>query len=198
MTLRAWWPAAAAAVLLTSGCGSNPKAKVQAAAVPEQVKPVPQPVPPPPPPDPIASLIASSQAHFETGERELNVGHLERARAEFDRAVDVLLESPYGARTDARLRDHFDRLVDRINAYEVTALRQGDGFVEKREEPASIDELLDARDVPEGGRGAKDDRSGQGRSRRHRARHSHSAEFAGACSTSSCFRAACANSSRTA
>jgi membrane-bound lytic murein transglycosylase D len=142
MTLRAWWPAAAAAVLLTSGCGSNPKAKVQAAAVPEQVKSVPQPVPPPPPPDPIASLIASSQAHFETGERELNVGHLERARSEFDRAVDVLLESPYGARTDARLRDHFDRLVDRINAYEVTALRQGDGFVEKREEPASIDELL--------------------------------------------------------
>ena len=44
--------------------------------------------------------------------------------------------------TDARLREHFDRLVDRINAYEVTALRQGDGFAEKKEEPASIDELL--------------------------------------------------------
>ena len=100
-------------------------------------------LPPPPPPDPIASLIASSQAHFQAGERELNVGHLERARTEFDRAVDVLLESPYGARTDARLREHFDRLVDRINAYEITALRQGDGFVEKQqEEPASIDELL--------------------------------------------------------
>jgi membrane-bound lytic murein transglycosylase D len=70
------------------------------------------------------------------------VGHLESARAEFDRAVDILLESPYGARTDARLREHFDRLVDRINAYEVTALRQGDGFAEKKEEPASIDELL--------------------------------------------------------
>ena len=44
----------------------------------------------------------------------------------------MLLESPYGARTDARLREHFDRLVDRINAYEVTALAQGDGFAEKR------------------------------------------------------------------
>ena len=54
----------------------------------------------------------------------------------------MLLESPYGARTDARLREHFDRLVDRINAYEVTALAQGDGFAEKRSEPASIDELL--------------------------------------------------------
>jgi membrane-bound lytic murein transglycosylase D len=70
------------------------------------------------------------------------MGHLERARTEFDRAVDVLLDSPYGARTEPRLREHFDRLVDRINAYEVTALAQGDGFAEKRYEPASIDELL--------------------------------------------------------
>lgn len=141
MTMRAWWPAFAAAILLTTACGSNPKAKVQA-AVPEQAKPATPPATVPPPPDPITTLIATSQSHFETGERELNVGHLERARAEFDRAIDVLLESPYGARTDARLREHFDRLVDRINAYEVTALRQGDGFVEKKEEPATIDELL--------------------------------------------------------
>jgi membrane-bound lytic murein transglycosylase D len=144
MTTRPWWPAAAAVVFLTTACGSNPKPKAQAVPVPDSVKApaTPAVVPPPPPPDPIASLIASSQAHFQAGERELNLGHLERARAEFDLAVDVLLESPYGARTDARLREHFDRLVDRINAYEVTALRQGDGFVEKREEPASIDELL--------------------------------------------------------
>ena len=54
----------------------------------------------------------------------------------------MLLESPYGARTDARMREHFDRLVDRINAHEVTALAQGDGFSETKTEPASIDEIL--------------------------------------------------------
>ena len=54
----------------------------------------------------------------------------------------MLLESPYGARSDARLREHFDRLIDRINAYEMTALAQGDGFSEKRYEAATIDELL--------------------------------------------------------
>ena len=72
----------------------------------------------------------------------MKLGHLDLARIEFDRAVDVLLESPYGARTDARLREHFDRLVDRINAHEVTALAQGDGFSETKTEPASIDEIL--------------------------------------------------------
>ena len=143
MTTRAWWPVAAAVAFLATACGSNPKPKAQAAPAQAPAKsPAPPVVPSPPPQDPIATLIANSQGHFESGERELRVGHLESARAEFDRAVDILLESPYGARTDARLREHFDRLVDRINAYEVTVLRQGDGFAEKKEEPASIDELL--------------------------------------------------------
>ena len=141
MTTRAWLPVAAAGILLTAAaCGSNPKPQVQPAAVPAQRTPAPADAPPPP--DPIATLIATSQKHFEAGERELKVGHLEGARTEFDRAVDVMLESPYGARTDTRMREHFDRLVDRINAYEVSALGQGDGFVEKKYEPASIDELL--------------------------------------------------------
>ena len=143
MTTRTWWPVAAVIVFLATACSSNPKPKAQAAPVQPPARPTAPPaVVTPPPPDPIASLIASSQAHFESGERELRVGHLESARGEFDRAIDILLESPYGARTDARLREHFDRLVDRINAYEVTALRQGDGFAQKKEEPASIDEVL--------------------------------------------------------
>jgi membrane-bound lytic murein transglycosylase D len=92
--------------------------------------------------DPVADLIASSTRHFEAGQRELQNGHLETAKTEFNRALDVLLESPYGARTEPRIREHFDRLVERISAYEVTALAQGDGFAEKKYEPASIDELL--------------------------------------------------------
>jgi membrane-bound lytic murein transglycosylase D len=143
MTIRASLQVFAAAgfTLTAAACGSNPKPQVAAMTLPPQAPP-PVVVVTPPPPDPIVKLIETSQTHFETGERELKVGHLERARAEFDRAVDVMLESPYGARTDARMREHFDRLVDRINAYEVTALAQGDGFVEKKYEPASIDELL--------------------------------------------------------
>jgi membrane-bound lytic murein transglycosylase D len=61
---------------------------------------------------------------------------------EFNRALEILLESPLGARTEPRIRDHFDRLVERISAYEVTALVQGDGFTERKLDPASIDDLL--------------------------------------------------------
>jgi peptidoglycan lytic transglycosylase D len=142
MTTRAWLPVLAAASLaITAACGSNPKP--QAPAIPATApRPAASSPAPAPPVDPIASLIQKSQARFEAGERELKMGHLESARLEFDGAVDLLLESPYGARTDGRLREHFDRLVDRINAYEVLALAQGDGFAEKKYEPASIDELL--------------------------------------------------------
>ena len=71
-----------------------------------------------------------------------SLGHLEQAKTSFDLAIDLLLKSPYGARTEARIRQHFDRLVERISAHEITALAQGDGFVEKKTEPASIDKLL--------------------------------------------------------
>lgn len=132
--------------IAVAACGSNPKPQVAKPAPAPAVKtpqpPPTQPPPPPPPVDPVNALIQTSQKHFEAGERELKMGHLDRARTEFDRAVDVLLELPYGARSDARMREHFDRLVDRINAYEVGALAQGDGFAEKKSEPASIDEIL--------------------------------------------------------
>jgi membrane-bound lytic murein transglycosylase D len=92
--------------------------------------------------DPVLTLIAESEQHFEAGQRELELGHVGGAKLEFDRAVNVLLESPYGGRTEPRIREHFDRLVDRISTYEVKALAEGDGFTEKKYEPASIDELL--------------------------------------------------------
>ncbi len=94
--------------------------------------------------DPVAEFIRLSDEHFKAGEAELALGHVESARKEFDRALAVLMESPFGGRTEPRLRDHFDRLVDRISAYEIRALADGDGFTEMQYEPASIDDLLAA------------------------------------------------------
>jgi membrane-bound lytic murein transglycosylase D len=133
--------------VLLGACGANSKPQVQPAPAPAPVVTVTTPAPPTPSPvsviaDPVDTLIGASQQHFEAGERELKAGHLDKARQDFNRAVDVLLEAPYGARSDARMREHFDRLIDRINAYEVTALAQGDGFTEKPYVAAPIDDLL--------------------------------------------------------
>jgi membrane-bound lytic murein transglycosylase D len=92
--------------------------------------------------DPVADVIALSNEHFETGRKELEAGHLETAKTAFNRSLEVLLEWPGGARSEPRVREQYDRLVERISAHEVTALAQGDGFAEKASEPASIDELL--------------------------------------------------------
>jgi len=86
--------------------------------------------------------MAASQARFDAGAAELARGHLSRAKVEFDAAVDLLLESPAGDRSDPRLREFLDRLVDRISAFEMRSLAEGDGFAEKPTEPASLDELL--------------------------------------------------------
>ena len=134
------------AVLVASGCGSS--GVVQR---PVTVPPTVRELPPPPPPsasptaqvDAIGDVIASSQRLFERGQEEVRLGHLARAKLLFDQALDSLLELPEGARSNARLREHFDRLVDRISAYEIRALSEGDGFAERPTVPASIDELLD-------------------------------------------------------
>jgi membrane-bound lytic murein transglycosylase D len=106
----------------------------------------PSPTPPPASVaavDPIDALIAESTRHFEAGRREIQDGHLEAARAEFNRALEPVMHWNAGPRADARLREHFDRLVERISAVEILALAEGDGFAEQRSEPAPIDTLLD-------------------------------------------------------
>ena len=135
-------PVVFACAALITGCASGSGSRV-AKATPHAPVPVVLPAAiPEARPDPVAILIAASNRHFTLGQQELRLGHLERARVEFDLALDVLLESPDGARGEARLREHFDRLVDRIAVLEQAALATGDGFTEVKTEPASIDALL--------------------------------------------------------
>ncbi|MBI3048334.1 MAG: LysM peptidoglycan-binding domain-containing protein [Acidobacteria bacterium] len=129
--------------LVVAGCATRvptpSQAPVRVVVAPAPIAPLPPPVPQV---DPVVELVAVSTLHFEAGEHELRLGHLTAAKAEFNRALEVLLESPFGARTEPRIREHFDRLVERISAHEVTALAEGDGFAEQRPEPAGIDEIL--------------------------------------------------------
>jgi membrane-bound lytic murein transglycosylase D len=108
------------------------------------------PVPPPaaprveaprPPEDPAVALIADADGHLATGLAEVAQGHLNRAREEFDQAVDVYLGAPGGAYSSASLGDAYRRTLDTIQTAELDALAAGDGFAEAGAEPASIDEV---------------------------------------------------------
>ena len=148
--LRAGGAACIGVSLLLAGCASHSAPAVVAPATPSPViAEAPAPVPaaaPAPAVDPIEALIAESTRHFETGRKEVQDGHLEAARGEFNRALELVMQWSGGPRADARLRTHFDRLVERISAVEILALAEGDGFAEQRSEPAAIDALLDTPD----------------------------------------------------
>jgi membrane-bound lytic murein transglycosylase D len=136
----------ATAALMAAACAPavvahSPALAPAPAGVPPSALPAAQTVSPQP--DALQELIDRSQASFEKGEAELRLGHLAQAKALFDEALDGLLGSPAGARSNARVREHFDRLVDRISAYELRALAEGDGFAERPTVPASLDELLE-------------------------------------------------------
>jgi membrane-bound lytic murein transglycosylase D len=91
--------------------------------------------------DPVEDVILAAQAAFERGEKNYHTGHLEMAKQEFNDAIAAILLAPPSLREDKRLQKAFDALVDRIHAYELEALKQGDGFAESTYQPAPLDEL---------------------------------------------------------
>ena len=124
---------------------------------------LPQPAPPPPdavaipvvatpPPvssaapamDAISVVIARAESEFEAGHTMFERGRLVAARDHFNLAVEILLQHPGGARSDSRLQAAYERLVERVSAMDVLAIRDADGITESRTEPAAIDELLNA------------------------------------------------------
>ncbi len=90
--------------------------------------------------DPVADLIARVEKEYQSGQDNYHAGHLEAAKQNFDSAFDQLLGSGFDLRSDDRLEQELDRILDGINNAELAALQQGDGFAEQKSEPAPIDE----------------------------------------------------------
>jgi membrane-bound lytic murein transglycosylase D len=91
-------------------------------------------------PDPVAELIAQVEKEYKLGQDNYRAGHLESAKENFDRAFNLLLGSSLDVRTDERLQQEFDRVLDGANGLELQALQEGDGFAQQKSEPAPIDE----------------------------------------------------------
>jgi membrane-bound lytic murein transglycosylase D len=90
--------------------------------------------------DAVADLIAQVEKEYKLGEENYKAGHLEAAKENFDRGFNLLLSSSLDVRTDERLQQEFDRILDGVNGLELQALQEGDGFAQQKSEPAPIDE----------------------------------------------------------
>jgi membrane-bound lytic murein transglycosylase D len=86
----------------------------------------------------VQALIDSVEAAYQSGVTNYHAGKLQIAKADFDRAVDLMLTGNFDLRTQPQLRDEFDRVVDAVNTLEMEALKQGNGFAPKIE-PAPVD-----------------------------------------------------------
>jgi len=145
------WVVAGAALLGLISCEpTNSKASKTAAPPRQATAPTittgnAQPADPKPQPkqapktDPVEALINRVEAEFRAGQTSYNTGHLEQAKGSFDRAFNLLLSYPAGVRSDERLEDEFDKIVEAVNNIEMAALQQGDGFTQQAAEPAPID-----------------------------------------------------------
>ena len=130
-------------VLPLAGCPSQPEgapaAKSAQALAPvlPPASPQRQAAPAPPPPTAeqqrVRALIGQVDAAYARGEVDYRKGMLAEAKVEFDRAVDLMLSGGIDIRTNQQLQDEFDRIVDQVNALEMEALKQGNGFVPKEE-----------------------------------------------------------------
>ncbi len=133
-------------VLPLNGCGPS-KAKNAAVMPPPQATapplPAPKPQPPPAPPATTAEaaltklrvhqVIEQVEADYAGGEADYRRGMLSEAKVRFDHAVDLMLSCGIDIESEPELDSEFEKIVDKVNALEMEALKQGNGFVPKEE-----------------------------------------------------------------
>ena len=74
------------------------------------------------PPSGIQRIIENSTLHFQSAEANFRNGSFDRARRDYDRALDTILESGVDIRSDARLQQHYQGLVEQIYQRQMTLM----------------------------------------------------------------------------
>ncbi|HUX44286.1 MAG TPA: LysM peptidoglycan-binding domain-containing protein [Terracidiphilus sp.] len=140
----------AALALFVAGCAPTGRKTVSSASLPQATAPALPPAPPQPSaqasaaaaPSPqqqrIDQLIAQVEKAYSAGDADYRKGNLPQAKVLFDHAVDLMLTSGIDIKSNPQLQDEFNRIVDQVNALEMEALKQGNGF-EPKVEPSPSD-----------------------------------------------------------
>jgi len=79
-------------------------------------------------------VISAAESSYASGMRNYHAGDLVAAKRDFDNAVDTMLSSGLDLKTSAPLSDEFEHIVDAVNALEMDALKQGNGFAPPMEQ----------------------------------------------------------------
>jgi membrane-bound lytic murein transglycosylase D len=159
----------AVAVVTTAGCGFNQQSKFQMSFLPpaphgtdaEASDIPPAPVVTPnaylqdlpaflltPPATPLKrgaadSCIRAAQQHFEAGKKFYQAKDIPNARAEFDAAVDTMLQAPVGIPADrAECEQKLDEMVEAIHRYDLSGMGAAIGVTDSRFEKAPLEDIL--------------------------------------------------------
>ena len=96
----------------------------------------------------IQEIIKEAERHFQEGQQAYTEGEYDRARREFDQAVDTVLIASIDVRSDDNLRVYYRALIEKINRYQILAMEQKDGgFSEQRYEPSPLDKIASLSDA---------------------------------------------------
>src|SRR6202453_2915535 len=154
----ALWTGVAVSVIIFGGCDDALSSK-QAKARPPAATPAPalaenrEPLPFPDQSVTLPSfydqrpaldiLIAKVQVSFNAAEKEYKAGEFDKARADYDRAVALIVASGYQSDSDPRLSDLIDQIGETLHSYDVNAREDAGDEEENPSTPAPIDELTD-------------------------------------------------------
>jgi len=99
-------------------------------------------------PDLVAELIATVEKEYQAGLDQYKAGDKDAAKAHFDRAFNLLLESSTDVRSDSRFQPEFDKVLNNVNDLELATVQQSDAAPEQKAEPAPIDEANEVTNYP--------------------------------------------------
>jgi membrane-bound lytic murein transglycosylase D len=106
----------------------------------------------------IQRVIDRSNGYFQSAEVSFKDGNFDKARREYDRAVDTVLEAGIDVRSDARLQQHYQNLVERIFQRQMTLMAGPSGpavsdVAQNGDNPSQSGATKKAQDRPNSDRG---------------------------------------------
>ena len=127
----------------TAAGSSQPASGATTQDSPAQASAATQPAPPPAPaaPDRVGDLVSQAEQQYQHGVADYQAGNTDQAKQDFDRALNSLLESNLDIRSDNRLQQEFDRIVQGVNGiYPGGTSGDTEAQEQQKSEPAPIDE----------------------------------------------------------